>query len=142
MPSRYIAVGDDQPPADVHGVPDYAAHGWQFAAYSDLFPGPVAEVAVAVTEEAGRQQTDVMLRFDASNGSSVRERSWGHRMDWSKDEELPDVLPVEVDNEGLDALRISVYGEWGRRGLASALREAAEMLEAAERHLPGQNGTA
>ncbi|MFD9593140.1 hypothetical protein ACFWA9_10320 [Kitasatospora sp. NPDC059973] len=136
MPERYIATFEEPPSEKFHSTPDFAADGWQFAAYSDLNPGPVGIVAVAATEEAGREQTDVILTIDPAAGCSVRARVWHKRARWEDDPEIPEVVEEFTDAEGLDQLRISAYGAWGRRGLAAALREAAEMLEAADRHLP------
>jgi len=46
MATRYKAALSELPPdGGVHGFPDYAVNGWQFAAYSDLNPGPLGIVA-------------------------------------------------------------------------------------------------
>jgi hypothetical protein len=106
----------------------------QFAALSDLYPGPVTMVAVAVTQEAGREQSDVLLTIDPH--SNVRVRGDYRRVDWTEDKDEPDLTPETLDLEVVDRLRLSAYGSWGRHGLASALREAAAMLDGAEPHLP------
>ncbi|MGW2599542.1 hypothetical protein [Streptomyces klenkii] len=126
--TRYIATGSA--PADVHGAPDYARGGWQVAAISDLEPGPIGMVSVAITAEKGHEQCDVVLV--AKGGMRVRAQ---HRVaHWPPegDGEIPEVTTEGAGLEGVDILRISAYGDWARMGLAAALREAAEMLEAAE----------
>ena len=135
MSTRYIATLSELP-ADggVHSTPDYALNGWQFAAYSDLNPGPVGIVAVAVTEESGREQCDVTLLLDHACGVGLRTRSAYKWADWGgdNDKEEPEVIYDSADTQAIDSLRISAYGAWGRQGLASALREAAAMLEAVD----------
>jgi hypothetical protein len=141
MASRYIAVEGQQPPEDVHSVPDYAPGGWQFAAYSDLTPGPVELVTVAVTEEPGKEQCDVVFGMNHHVGCGIRVRGAYHRIEWTdEDPEVPDMIPDTYDVDVISGLRISMYGAWGRRGLAAALREAAAMLDGADGHLPQVKG--
>ena len=141
MASRYIAVAGQQPPEAVHRVPDYALHGWQFAAYSDLTPGPVELVTVAVTQESGKDQCDVVFGMNHAVGCGIRIRGSYHRVEWADEyQEEPDLIPDTFDVDGISGLRISMYGEWGRRGLAAALREAAAMLDGADGHLPAVKG--
>ncbi|MFC8450241.1 hypothetical protein [Kitasatospora sp. NPDC057223] len=54
-------------------------------------------------------------------------------MHYSDTDEEPVVETLGADMEGVSNLRISLYDGWGRLGLAAALREAAEMLEAVDR---------
>ncbi|WP_371484876.1 hypothetical protein [Kitasatospora sp. NBC_00315] len=131
MSTRYLPVGEPDP--EVFDTPDYSRAGWTFAAASDLRPGPVADVLVAVTGEDGREQCDVQLLLQPTVGCSMRVRARHHVAHYSDTDEEPMVETLDADLEGVDNLRISLYGSWGRLGLAAALREAAEMLEAADR---------
>ncbi len=136
MSTRYLPIGDPDP--DVFDTPDYSRAGWRFAAMSDLRPGPVADVLVAVTGEDGREQCDVQLLLQPTVGCSMRVRARHHVADFDSEwDEEPAVETLDADLEGVNSLRISLYGSWGRLGLAAALREAAEMLEAADRHTDG-----
>jgi hypothetical protein len=100
----------------IHENAPVAGHGWGFR-----------------HPQAGREQVDVVLKIGPAAGCGVRARVWHKRAQWNDDQ---DELPDYTDAEGLDQLRISAYGVWGRRGLAAAFREAAAMLEGADPHLP------
>ncbi|MFF2548313.1 hypothetical protein ACFVUY_37950 [Kitasatospora sp. NPDC058063] len=137
MPERYIATFEVPPPEAKHRTPDYSRNGWEVCAYSNLNPGPIGVVSIAVTEEeTGREQTDVILTVDPAAGCSVRTRVHHSRVVWGEDPEIPEVHPAYTDAEGVGEVRLSIYGTWARRGMAAALREAAEMLEGAELRLP------
>jgi hypothetical protein len=126
--TRYQPVGPTDP--EIFDTPDYTRTDWHFAAMSDLRPGPIAEVLVAHSED-GDEQCDVQLLLDPIIGCSMRVRGRHRVATWANEgDEYPIEETRDADLDGVHDLRISVYGPWGRAGLAAALREAAEMLEA------------
>ncbi|MFI6448492.1 hypothetical protein [Kitasatospora sp. NPDC050543] len=133
MSTRYLPTGETDP--DVFDTSDYTRDGWKFTALSDLMPGPIAMVTVAVTDDQDpqRQQCDVQLLLDPASGCSMRVRGRHHLAHYATEtDEEPVVVARNADLEGVDSLRISLYGACSRLGLAAALREAAEMLESAD----------
>lgn len=123
----------DEPADEVYGAPDYAQHGWEYAALSDLDPSPIGVVAVCGTREAGREQVNVTFFGDyetpARTDLRVRARHWKAHWRHEGDEE-PELTREEADLDNVEYLQISSYGPWGAHGLIAALREAADMLEA------------
>ncbi|MEU8516382.1 hypothetical protein AB0C76_33085 [Kitasatospora sp. NPDC048722] len=134
--TRYLPI-DNPPPEGMYATPDRTAKGWQFAAHSDLSPGPIGVVTVAATEQTDREQVDVTLYVDPAWGSTMRARS-RHFVDEpvAGDPCALQQVAATADLVEVDYLRLSVYGALGRRGLAAALREAAEMLEQADHRMP------
>ncbi|MBV6701710.1 hypothetical protein [Kitasatospora aureofaciens] len=86
---------------------------WQFAAVSDLPPGPIGMVAVAVTTENGREQCDVKLWTDPASQASLSLRARHHVAHWASDaDECPQVQARDADMEGAAMVRTSAYGDW------------------------------
>ncbi|MEU5836409.1 hypothetical protein ABZ820_22445 [Streptomyces diacarni] len=113
---------------DVHDPPDHADSGWQHAHLADLRPGPIGAVAVAVTHEWLSEQCDVTFYVDPASAD------FGYRVRaaYTEYSEPGEGETLHADLGSVEILRLTGYGAWAQKGLAAAMRQAADLLDAAD----------